>query len=180
MLFQVLTSTDSFAVPAVIDAAMMLRVWALENACPSSVSGLKAEGEKAEGEKALGLNADGENALGLNADGENALGLNADGENAEGENALGLNADGENALGLNADGENADGRERARAKRRRRERARAERRRRVLRAQLRELSGVARSELTPEFGGDVLEHRQVVVRGQAGHRHLHALAGQEC
>ena len=103
VLFHVFTTTDSFPVPGVIDVAMMLRVWAAENACCNSV-GLKAEGEKAEGEKALGLNADGENALGLKADGEKALGLKAEGENADGENALGLNADGENALGLNADG----------------------------------------------------------------------------
>ena len=48
MLFHVLTTTASFPVPGVIDAAMMLRVCALENALWSSV-GLNADGEKADG-----------------------------------------------------------------------------------------------------------------------------------
>ena len=74
MLFQVLTTSDLPPVPPVAETAMMLRVWAVENACAISVA-LNTDGLNADGENALGLNADGLNTDGLNADGENALGL---------------------------------------------------------------------------------------------------------
>ena len=108
MLFHVLTTVVSPAVPGVAATLMTLRVCAVENACASSCE-LNTDGENTDGENTLGLNTDGENTLGLNTDGENTLGLNTDGENTlglntDGLNASGLNTDGENTLGLNTDG----------------------------------------------------------------------------
>ena len=113
MLFHVLTTVDSSAVPGVAATLRMLRVCAVENACASSCE-LNTDGENIDGENTLGLNTDGLNTLGLNTDGENTLGLNTDGLNTlglntDGENTLGLNTDGLKASGLNTDGENTLG-----------------------------------------------------------------------